>query len=263
MKYIIDNDLHIHSKLSICSSDPEQSNERILQYAKDNNLKNICLTNHFWDENVPGASQWYAQQDFAHISRALPLPQADGINFMFGCETELDTNLTLALSKEHVDKFDFIVIPITHFHMVGLTISTEISTPEQKAEYWLKRFYAVLNMDLPFEKVGMAHLTCGLIDNVRENVLKTINLLSDSDLEKVFGKAAEKRIGIELNAKDMSFSDEEKDTILRPYKIAKREGCKFYFGSDAHHPAAFDSSKATFERAAELLELTENDKFVL
>ena len=38
MKYIYDHDLHIHSKISACSNDPEQTCERILQYAKENNL---------------------------------------------------------------------------------------------------------------------------------------------------------------------------------------------------------------------------------
>lgn len=34
MRYIYNHDLHIHSQLSLCSSDPEQNNERIVQYAK-------------------------------------------------------------------------------------------------------------------------------------------------------------------------------------------------------------------------------------
>lgn len=263
MKYIVDNDLHIHSQISLCSSDPEQTNERILQYAKDNSLKNICLTDHFWDENVPGASDWYALQNYPHISAAKPLPQADGIKFMFGCETELDKNMTLGISKEKFDKFDFIIIPTTHFHMVGFTISPEIQTPEQKAEFWLKKFNAVLDMDLPFHKVGMAHLVCGLMDQSRENVLKIVGLLSDTDLQKVFKRAADKGVGIELNADDMKFKDEEKSVILRPFEIAKKEGCKFYLGSDAHHPKNLNEAKVVFERAVNLLDLTEEDKFTL
>lgn len=261
MKYIFDNDLHIHSGLSLCSNDPEQTPERILQYAKENSLKNICLTDHFWDETVPGASGWYEPQNYAHISRSKPLPQADGINFMFGCETELDMNMTLGVSKENLDKFDFIVIPTTHLHMVGYTIPQEISSPEQKAEYWLKRLNGVLDMDLPFHKIGIAHLVCGLMDPVRENVLKLINLLSDSDLEKVFKRAADKGVGIELNSDDMKFKDEEKSIILRPFEIAKKEGCKFYCGSDAHHPKSLNEAKVIFERAIDLLDLTEENKF--
>lgn len=88
MKYIIDNDLHIHSKLSLCSGDPEQTTENILKYAEENGLKKICLTDHFWDENVPGASDWYKKQDFKHITEALPLPESESVEFLFGCETE-------------------------------------------------------------------------------------------------------------------------------------------------------------------------------
>ena len=66
MKYKIDHDLHIHSKLSVCSQDELQTKENILKYAIQNNLKQICLTDHFWDENVPGASGWYKPQYYEH-----------------------------------------------------------------------------------------------------------------------------------------------------------------------------------------------------
>ena len=67
---IIDNDLHIHSKISSCSADPQQTNERILSYAVKNGLKTICLTDHFWDETVEGASKWYMPQNYEHIAAA-------------------------------------------------------------------------------------------------------------------------------------------------------------------------------------------------
>lgn len=265
MKYIFDNDLHIHSGLSSCSNDAEQTPERILKYALDNGLKTICIADHFWDEAVEGASNWYAPQNYEHISQAKPLPQADGVRFLFGCETELDKHLTLGLSKENYDLFDFIVIPTTHLHMKSLTVFEEDrKDAKSRANVWVKRFEAVLNMDLPFHKVGFAHLTCGLIcRESREEYLETLNLISDDDMEHLFTKAAELGAGIELNASDMSFADDEKDTVLRPYRIAKKCGCKFYCGSDAHHPKAFDNAKEIFERAIDLLELTEDDKFIV
>lgn len=33
MRYSFDHDLHIHSQISSCSNHPEQTTERILQYA--------------------------------------------------------------------------------------------------------------------------------------------------------------------------------------------------------------------------------------
>ena len=94
MKYIIDNDLHIHSKISSCSNDPDQTKERILRYAEENGLRTICLTDHFWDEAVDGASDWYQPQNYKHISTSIPLPQVENVRFLFGCETELNKNLT-------------------------------------------------------------------------------------------------------------------------------------------------------------------------
>ena len=262
MRYIVDNDLHIHSKISACSADPEQTTERILQYAKDNGLKTVCVTDHFWDESVEGASEWYKPQNYERISCAKPLPQSDEVRFLFGCETELNKDLTLGLSAEKFDLYDFIIIPTTHFHMSGFTLSAEEgASAENRAAAWVRRFEAVLGMDLPFNKVGIAHLTCGLIAPTRDMYLETLKLIPSTEMERLFTKAAKLGVGIELNASDMNFADEEADTVLRPYKTAKGCGCKFYLGSDAHHPNKFSKVKSIFERAIDLLNLTEDDKF--
>ena len=97
----------------------------------------------------------------------------------------------------------------------------------------------------------------------KRTFLETINALPDSRLEDIFKEAAEKGVGIELNSDDMNFKNEETATILRPYQIAKKEGCKFYLGSDAHHPQKLNEAIPRFERAIELLKLTEDDKFKL
>ena len=261
MRYIIDNDLHIHSQLSSCSRHPLQTAENILGYAKANGLKTICLTDHYWDERIPGASGWYAEQDTAHIKSALPLPQADGIRFLFGCETELRRDLTVGVSPERFAEFDFVIIPTTHLHMDGFTVAgTE--TPEERAELWIRRLDAVLSMPLPFHKIGIAHPVCGLIARKREDTLKVLRLLPEKELERLFSRAAEVGVGIELNADDFRFPEEETETVLRPFLIAKRCGCRFYCGSDAHKPEEFVNAMELFERAVNLLDLTEDDKFL-
>lgn len=264
MRYIVDNDLHIHSKISLCSSDPEQTNERILRYAEENGLKTICVTDHFWDETVVGASNWYEVQNYEHVSAAKPLPDSENVKFLFGCETEMNKHLTIGISKECFDKFDFVVIPTTHLHMVGYTLAQEDDNLERRAELWIKRFETVLNMQLPFHKVGIAHLANeGLEVDSRENQIKILNMLKTEDMERLFTKAAKLGCGIELNAFDMNFAEEESDSILRMFRIAKQCGCKFYCGSDAHHPDQLDRAKPILERAVDLLELTEEDKFTI
>ena len=265
MKYRIDHDYHIHSQLSSCSGDPEQTTERILQYAKENGLSKICLTDHYWDSTVSGASDWYRPQNFDHISQAKPLPQADGIEFLFGCETDMDKLMTVGIPESRFGDFDFIIIPTTHLHMTDFTITKEDSqSNERRAQLWIDRFDALLDINLPFEKIGLAHLACGLINNKsRKDYLATLQLVSEHEMKRLFKKAARLGCGVELNQSDMSFADNEADAVLRMFRVAKSCGCKFYLGSDAHHPATFAKANAIFERAVELLDLRETDKFCI
>ena len=267
MKYVVDHDYHIHSQLSSCSRDPEQTPERILRYAKDNGLTKLVLTDHYWDSAVEGASNWYKPQDFDHIAQSKPLPEAEGIEFFFGCESDMKQDTVLGLPKERFDDFAFIIIPTTHLHMHGFTIATEdVADINAHARLWVERMDALLSMDLPFRKMGIAHLACSLlakgvegdfenIDKARDAVL---DLIPDSEYERVFKKAAEVGVGIELNYYDIRKATE---STLRPFRIAKEQGCKFYLGSDAHHPQDLDPAIKGFERAVELLDLTEDDKF--
>lgn len=56
MKYKIDHDFHIHSVLSPCVKNPEQTVENILAYGEKNGFVAICLTDHFWDEWIEGVN---------------------------------------------------------------------------------------------------------------------------------------------------------------------------------------------------------------
>lgn len=264
MKYLWDNDLHIHSSLSLCSNDPQQNPGRILEYARVNRLKQICLTDHFWDETVEGASDWYRKQNWEHITQALPLPQEEGIRFLFGCETELDRFLTVGISKKTMDKLDFVIIPTTHFHMKGYTLTEEQGKDAaSRAAAWVIRLEAVLDRELPFHKIGLAHLTCPLIAPTREEYLETLRRIPADDMKRLFSKAAKTGVGIELNAGDMNFREEEKDLVLAPYRVARDCGCRFYCGSDAHHPNKLETAGSAFRRAIDLLGLAEEDKFLI
>lgn len=263
MRFPVDHDYHIHSMLSSCSNDPEQTTERILQYAKENGFSEICLTDHYWDSTVPGACGWYKPQDYDHIAKALPLPQDANVKFLFGCETDMDHFTTVGIPPERFDDFDFIIIPTTHLHMRGFTIAEkDAESDERRAELWVSRLDALLHMELPFGKIGIAHLACYLLNKKsREAYLKTLDLIPTEEMERLFSRAAEVGCGIELNRSDMAFPDDQAEAVLRPFRVAKSCGCKFYLGSDAHHPATFNNAKEIFERAVSLLDLHESDRF--
>ena len=42
---------------------------------------------------------------------------------------------------------------------------------------------------------------------------------------------------------DMKFDEKDTDAVLRMFRIAKNAGCKFYLGSDAHHPDHLERTK--------------------
>ena len=261
MKFTFDHDLHIHSFISSCSKDPEQTSENILKYAKENNLKTICLANHFWDETIEGASPWYEKQNFAHISAARPLPQDENVRFLFGCEAEVDRNLTLALSPEKYDEFDFIVIPTTHFHMAIALFDEQKKSAEALAQAWIDKFDAVMNMDLPFHKVGLAHLTCDLMARHGFSLKEILDEIPENELKRLFTKASTLGIGIEINAGDFENEENISNSFLHLYKTAKSCGCKFYFGSDSHSVAQLNEAKKRLTKAVDLLDLKESDKF--
>ena len=260
MRYILDHDLHIHTGLSTCSNDPDMNKETILEHAKKYNMKQICITDHFWDETVEGAPKWYVPQNYEHISTVLPLPEAEGIEYLFGCETELDHEFRVALAPEHYDRFDFIIIPTTHMHMKVCVKPEDFDSIERRKQLWSARFEAVLNMDLPFHKVGIAHLACEYMGfPSRENFLKAFASITDEEFERLFKKAAEVGVGIELNFEEEALKDAE--IMFRPFKIAKKCGCKFYFGSDAHHPKSLEAAVERYEKIIDILGLEESDKF--
>jgi len=268
MRYIVNHDLHIHSVLSSCSRKPEQNPETILAYAEKNGFTDICVTDHFWDSNVPGASEWYKPQNFEHICRSLPLPQSDKVKFHFGCETEMDKFCTVALSDKVLDKLDFIIVPVNHLHMRNFTIDEKDTSPERRADTLVNHIRSLLEKDLPFHKMGIAHLTASCVagtcnERIRDH-LDIFDMIGDSTFRELFENAAKKGIGIELNSSAEVFehyTQEEKDRRFRMLKIAKQCGCKFYLGSDAHKPADFDKAIMRFQGAVDELGLEESDKF--
>ncbi len=257
MKFIVDHDLHIHSQLSLCSSDPGQTPQAILEYGIKNGFHTLCLTDHMWDSSIPGASEWYKKQPYEWICRAKPLPQNEHVRFLFGCETELDRNMNLAISRKVLEELDFCIIPTTHLHMNGLTVRGN-EGPEERARLWSERLDAVLDKDLPFEKIGIAHLDCSLMYS--KDYLAVLRLIPDDEYHRCFSKAARRGAGIELNMPSLRFTPEEAELNYLMFRIAKEEGCKFYFGSDAHHPEELETVKENFENIVNALNLKEEDK---
>ena len=253
------NDLHCHSNLSACCHDDAMTPEKILEHAEKYNYSAVCLTDHLWDPAVPGASEWYAPQNIEHVRRAAPLPQGK-VPFYFGCETELPANGIPALAKEHFDLFDFVVIPPNHMHMGSLTRPYVVDTPAKMARLMEDRLENLLERDLPFEKIGIAHLTCGLMFT-EGSVADVIACMDEARLLRIFRGYAQAGTGIELNCGCFHELETRPEETLLMYRIAKEAGCLFYACSDAHAVTSMDNVPALLPKLVELLGLTAEDQY--
>ena len=220
MRYSVDHDFHIHSYLSPCSRAPEQTPDLILDSAIERGIKSIVLADHFWDDFITEMTPSYSGLNIDLIKKALPLPtkkaEENGVFFGFGCEADMNLNCEVGVHPDHYDDFDFIVVALNHLHLYDEFKNLGV---EERTELYLKRMNALVNdSSLPFHKVGVAHLTDGLVfAGNREGAIKIINDISTSDYVKFFDKTAKIGMGVELNFNPNSYHSDELEKILRPY----------------------------------------------
>lgn len=259
MKYILDHDFHIHTQLSPCSNNPEQNPESILRYGEKYGLRHIVLTDHFWDEAVPGCIGW---QGYAHISKWLPLPRSETTRLHLGCEADMNRANVLGLTKETAEKLEFITVSINHLHFqMG---ADEHYDAKWYAEQFILRWNVVLDSDLPFHKMGLAHPTFrGIAGNMPDprDHLDVLEAIPDGVWLDMFAKTEKLGMGVELNAKNNEYSPEDFERVLRVYRLAVEAGCHFYGATDAHHPAHIEPRRENCLKLIDALGLTEDQKF--
>ena len=255
------HDYHIHTRLSTCCADGRMSMDNILPALYAAGIREACVTDHLWDRSMPGADAWYAPQDVDHVSRTLPFPEApEGMAVYFGCETEFCGGRKIGISPQSYDAFDFIIVPFNHLHN-NFSRPVDVVTAEQVAALYMDHFEDLLEMPLPWHKVGIAHLTCHLTFP-NENLYRVFDLLEEDRLYAIFRSLKASGTGIELNAgcfKPGWRAHEE--SFLRVYRFAKEAGCSFYCGSDAHSLDALTRVPEWLPEAIDLLDLTEADRY--
>jgi histidinol phosphatase-like PHP family hydrolase len=230
---MIRQDFHIHTRLSSCSSDPQQTPANILKRAEELGLDQICLTDHFWDGSMPGASDWYKTQNLDHIRTSLvgfDLNKERRTKVFFGCETEYTGGSGIGTSHQTALEMDFVLIPISHFHMKGYVRPDHVTSAADVADLWVLRYEELLQLDLPWTRVGLAHVMDCCIGNLQEEFLRQILKKPVRDL---FARTADKGIAVEINAASL-FQGAAAQMNLEAYGLMKESGCKFTAGSDAH-----------------------------
>ena len=264
MKFQIDHDLHIHSLISPCAGyDPRQTKEAILTYGIASGLRLLNLADHVWDEKAPHAEgcSWSWDRLGCTLEKGrtlLPLPQSPHCRFLFGVEVDIDMEGNLAVSREEMENLDFLVFAPSHLHMQNFTVEAGFDpSAEAHKERYLERMHRLLDMDLPWHKTGLAHPTCSLACSAEP--IRMFDLITDAEYREMWSRVRDRGMGIEINHGG-PISAEDLPHILRPYRIAKEVGCKFYLGGDAHTPDPIPSIRPDWQRFIDWLDLREEDK---
>ena len=260
------HDMHIHTFWSGDAS-KKGTVENYVAAGKERGLKKMGFAEHFWDDRVEGAFPFYVPQTFAKVSQTREDIEAMGdcgVELCFGCEVEYDpTHKAPALTAEVAEQFDFVIVPNSHSHE---TMPKEYYADKAKhKDFILEAFNNIINCDVSRYVCGIAHpfslVRCEYpCDDL-------IELISDDEFKDLFARTAEKGIALEFNIGSFMGGlhrlgleiDRAGDCqLMRMFRIAKAEGCKFFFGTDAHGVGHLEGLDC-MDPLADCLGLTDDD----
>lgn len=260
------SDLHIHTHLSSCGK-PEATVEYYMNKAREIGLKTLGFTDHMWDSAVPGATKWYAPQNFEHIMKIreeLDAADKTGIDrILVGAECEYDPwHHGVAVSPAVAEQLDVLLVPNSHTHIV---MPKAYYQPRRHAEFMLEAFYDILNSEVSRYITAIPHPFAAVNCSKYYPATYPFHSISDDEFRRCFAAAAKKGIALEINPynfRNAPVEDLESDELarerLRMYRIAKVEGCLFTVGVDSHSDFYHDYYHLIYP-VAEALELTEKD----
>ena len=263
-----DHDVHIHTKLSLCAGPNGGTFDAYMERFKNEGLTKVGFSDHYWDELTRAAEGgFYPPQNTAHV---LELKQEieskaawrrDGIEVFFGAEAEYDPKRRdVALSEEHAELFDFVIVPNSHTHMI---MPRELYEPYEKhRDFMIDAYEGIINSPLYKKILAVAHpfnAVCCPYD-----FTELMTLMSDDQYKRLFDRTAERGIGVEINVACCRALHNDPESrraaeFVRMFTLAKECGVKFTFGSDAHQLKEHEQYVDRCEAAVKLCGLTEKD----
>jgi len=190
-------DLHVHTK----ASDGNNSIEEMAKVAKENGLRYIAITDH-GGKTISHINEKELEKQIKEIDKLNKKMQ--GIIILKGIEVDINSNGSLALKDSVLKKLDVVIA----------SVHSGFKFPEDK-----QTARVLKAMDNPYVNI-LGHPTGRLIQR-RE----PLNL----NLEKIYEKAKEKNIALEINA-----SPDRLDLNDAEVRGAIEKGVKITIGTDAH-----------------------------
>lgn len=231
----ITGDNHVHTILSSCAKSDAIPKD-YLDLCVKNGITVIGFTDHLWDKNITGASDWYKPQDMDHINKIRDMipSETHGIKILFGCETEY-TGGNIGITKKSARLLDYVLIPPNHFHMKDFVIPSSVTDNAEYKKYLIDRFMEVCDINLGVP-IGIAHpfMPLGIPD-----VNAVLSSITDDEYRNCFNyaKLCDKSIEIQTG-----LATADNPEFNRMISIACDCDCMCHIGSDSHDLKRFDGS---------------------
>ncbi len=238
----ISHDLHLHTHLSACCGDKENMVvAKLLPQAVALGLKLVGFSDHVWMNQAIAPSPWYRPQDASQIQKlrdelaemgSLPL------RVSVGCEADMRAPAEFSITHDFAESMDHVLLSCSHFHMKNFVEQPADSSPRAVAEHLMRFFISGVKSGLA---TSIAHPFLPIGDVERLDAI--IGSLSENELMDVLSLAAEHRVALEITRSFLPKENNERtfslETPLRILTLAKKAGCRFTFGSDAHSMQMF------------------------
>ena len=226
MKLQINADYHTHT----IYSDGKGSVEDNIKQAISLGLEKIAITDHGLNHQYFGGIYKKQMNKIDILKKQKEeienlKEKYKNIQILFGIEANLiSCNGDVDLTDEQCKLFDIIILG-THYSPFANNFS--------KTLHWKYRNY-FFNTKKHSKIATTAYLKA--MDNYPINILAHLNHIVKVDIEKIAKKAKENNVLIELNEKNLHFSEKE-------WEILIASGVKLVINSDAHKPEDIASFK--------------------
>lgn len=238
MKNLINYDIHLHTYLSKCCQQKDMTPTNIVKNAEGMGLEMIGFSDHIWtnhDLKPNGFYQGMHENQITNLKKDLKEVDTD-LRILVGCEADTIAPGKFSITAKTAEDLDYVLLACNHLHIHDLIAQVAGDTSREIAEHQLLMF--------------MSGASSGLATSIVHSFTapppifgKVVDAISDEEFLEAFGKAAENKVAIEITLgylcgkhkdnPDAEYSW-ELDVPGRILTMAKKAGCKFTFGSDAH-----------------------------
>lgn len=236
---ILKHDIHLHTYLSKCCQYDDMNPANIVKIAEALGLETIGFSDHVWtnhDLKPNGFYQGMHENQITDLRKDLEKVETD-LRILVGCEADTIAPGKFSITEKFAEQLDYVLLACNHIHIKDLVAQPASDNPRDIATHLLTMFRSGVQSGLATSIVHSFTAAPAIFE-------KVVDRISDEEFLEAFGLAAENQVAIEITLSYLcgKYKDNPNsefswslDTPGRILRMAKKAGCKFTFGSDAHN----------------------------